>query len=66
MYSYPTMKKPHFFPGAIVYHKYLPRVPLVVVSGPERSPLGETVYMVQMPNGKQAFRAAKRAARRAS
>lgn len=49
MYAHPQLKR--LSPGATVYHKYLPRVPLVVVSGPERSPLGEAVYRVQKPDG---------------
>lgn len=49
MYAHPQLKR--LSPGATVYHKHLPGVPLVVVSGPEKAVRGER-YTVQMPDGK--------------
>jgi hypothetical protein len=49
-YGYPNAKYP-LTPGTVVEHKYMPNVPLIVVSGPEKSPTGRDKYTVRTPGG---------------
>lgn len=51
MYGHPNVKYPtRLKPDSIVEHKYLPGIPLVIVSGPEKGPSGDR-YRVKKPSG---------------
>jgi len=52
VYGHPLLKYPvRLKPGTVVEHKYMLGIPLVVVSGPYKSPTNRDKYTVRTPGG---------------